>query len=79
MVPLTAHLSTPMVSLLVLAIGSGSLFLSHVNDAGFWLVKEYPGLSIPQTPAELTVLGCIASVVGLAGTLVIALVIGGST
>ncbi|MGH1525267.1 GntP family permease [Leifsonia sp. L25] len=77
MVPLTAHLSTPMVSLLVLAIGSGSLFLSHVNDAGFWLVKEYLGLSIPQTLRSWTVLGCIASVVGLAGTLVIALVIGG--
>ena len=77
MVPLTAHLSTPMVSLLVLAIGSGSLFLSHVNDAGFWLVKEYLGLSIPQTLRSWTVLECIASVVGLAGTLVIALVIGG--
>ncbi|GAA4141040.1 GntP family permease [Leifsonia shinshuensis] len=77
MVPLTAHLSTPMVSLLVLAIGSGSLFLSHVNDAGFWLVKEYLGLSIPQTLKSWTVLECIASVVGLAGTLVIALVIGG--
>jgi GntP family gluconate:H+ symporter len=76
MVPLTAHLSTPMVSLLVLAIGSGSLFLSHVNDAGFWLVKEYLGLSIPQTLRSWTVLECIASVVGLAGTLVIALVIG---
>ncbi|MEY9954259.1 GntP family permease [Leifsonia sp. EB34] len=77
MVPLAAHLSTPMVSLLVLAIGSGSLFLSHVNDAGFWLVKEYLGLSIPQTLKSWTVLECIASVVGLAGTLVIALVIGG--
>lgn len=77
LVPLTAHLSTPMVSLLVLAIGSGSLFLSHVNDAGFWLVKEYLGLSIPQTLRSWTVLECIASVVGLAGTLVIALVIGG--
>ncbi|MFE4467778.1 GntP family permease [Leifsonia sp. NPDC056824] len=77
MVPLAAHLSTPMVSLLVLAIGSGSLFLSHVNDAGFWLVKEYLGLSVPQTLRSWTVLECIASVVGLAGTLVIALVIGG--
>ena len=77
MVPLAAHLSTPMVSLLVLAIGSGSLFLSHVNDAGFWLVKEYLGLSIPQTLRSWTVLECIASVVGLAGTLVISVFVGG--
>lgn len=77
LVPVTAHLSTPMVSLLVLAIGSGSLFLSHVNDAGFWLVKEYLGLSIPQTLRSWTILECIASIVGLAGTLVIAVFVGG--
>ena len=41
--PLVADLSTGETSLLVLAIGSGSLFFSHVNDAGFWLVKEYFG------------------------------------
>ena len=34
---------------MVLAIGSGSLFLSHVNDAGFWLVKGYLGTTIGQT------------------------------
>ena len=35
--------------LLVVAMGAGSLAASHVNDAGFWLVKEYFGLSVGQT------------------------------
>ena len=44
--PLVADISTrPHAALLVLAIGAGSLFFSHVNDAGFWLVKEYFGLT----------------------------------
>ena len=46
--PLVSQLSTGETSLLVLAIGSGSLFFSHVNDAGFWLVKEYFGLTVGQ-------------------------------
>ena len=41
-----ADLSDPNLALLVLAIGAGSLFFSHVNDAGFWLVKEYFGLTV---------------------------------
>lgn len=71
--PLTEHLDAPMVALLVLAIGSGSVFLSHVNDAGFWLIKEYFGLSIPQTLKTWTVLECLISVSGLAGVLVLGL------
>src|SRR5690349_5478213 len=47
--PLAAGMSTNEVSLLVLAIGAGSVFFSHVNDAGFWLVKEYFGLSVGLT------------------------------
>jgi len=39
--PLATTLSASHLALLVLAIGCGSLFFSHVNDAGFWLVKEY--------------------------------------
>lgn len=69
--PLTETLDTPMVSLLVLAIGAGSVFLSHVNDAGFWLIKEYFGLSIAQTLKSWTVLECLISVVGLIGVLTI--------
>ena len=41
---LVEGLSTGEISLMVLAIGAGSVFFSHVNDAGFWLVKEYFGL-----------------------------------
>src|SRR5690606_32539439 len=47
--PLAADMSTTHAALLVLAIGAGSLFFSHVNDAGFWLVKEYFGLTVGQT------------------------------
>ena len=77
LLPLTEHLSVPMVSLMVLAIGAGSVFLSHVNDAGFWLVKEYLGLSIPQTLKSWTVLECLVSLVGLAGVLILSLFVGG--
>ncbi len=71
--PLSATLDGPMVALLVLAIGSGSVFLSHVNDAGFWLIKEYFRLDIPQTLKTWTVLECLISVTGLAGVLLLSL------
>lgn len=69
--PLTETLDAPMTALLVLAIGAGSVFLSHVNDAGFWLIKEYFGLNIPQTLKTWSVLECVISVMGLAGVLAI--------
>ncbi|MDR7190847.1 GntP family gluconate:H+ symporter [Microbacterium sp. BE35] len=69
--PLTVGLDPAMSALLVLAIGSGSVFLSHVNDAGFWLIKEYFGLSITQTLKSWTVLECLISVVGLVGVLAV--------
>lgn len=59
------------MALLALAIGAGSLFFSHVNDAGFWLVKEYFGLSIGETLKTWSVMETIISVVGLAGVLVL--------
>jgi H+/gluconate symporter-like permease len=46
--PLASRLTTNHLALLVLAVGCGSLFLSRVNDAGFWLVKEYFGLSVRE-------------------------------
>ncbi|MWV49626.1 gluconate transporter [Rathayibacter sp. VKM Ac-2803] len=75
--PLTESMDGPMVALMVLAIGAGSVFLSHVNDAGFWLVKEYLGLSIGQTLKTWTVMECLVSVTGLAGVLIIGLFVGG--
>lgn len=52
--------------LLVLATGAGSLILSHVNDAGFWLVKQYFDLSVGETLATWTVMETLISVVALA-------------
>ncbi|MEK6344658.1 MAG: SLC13 family permease [Curtobacterium sp.] len=69
MAPIASDLSQPMTSLLVLAIGAGSVFLSHVNDAGFWLVKGYLGTTVGQTFKTWTVLECLISVLGLGGVL----------
>ena len=69
MAPIAHDLSSPMTSLLVLAIGAGSVFLSHVNDAGFWLVKGYLNTTVGQTFKTWTVLECLISVLGLAGVL----------
>jgi GntP family gluconate:H+ symporter len=62
--------------LLVLATGAGALILSHVNDGGFWLVKEYFGLTVPQTFQTWTVCETIISVVALVLTLGLATVVG---
>jgi gluconate:H+ symporter, GntP family len=64
--PLAATLSPTQTALLVLAIGAGSLFFSHVNDAGFWLVKEYFGMSVGQTIKSWSVLETVISVVAIA-------------
>ena len=65
LVDVAADLGTGEVSLLVLAIGSGSLIFSHVNDAGFWLVKEYFGLTVGQNIKSWSVMETIISVFGL--------------
>jgi gluconate:H+ symporter, GntP family len=46
---LAVGLTPTHLALAVLAVGAGSLFFSYVNDSGFWLVKEYFGLSVRQT------------------------------
>jgi GntP family gluconate:H+ symporter len=58
--------------LMVLATGAGSLILSHVNDGGFWLVKEYFGLTVPQTLKTWTVCETIIAVLALALTMLLA-------
>jgi GntP family gluconate:H+ symporter len=60
--------------LLALAVGAGSLFFSHVNDAGFWLVKEYFGLSVGQTIKTWSVMETIISVLGLVFVMLLGLV-----
>ncbi len=57
--------------LMVLAIGSGSLMLSHVNDTGFWMFKEYFNLSINETLRTWTVMETLVGIMGLLGTLVL--------
>ncbi|WP_405874606.1 MULTISPECIES: gluconate:H+ symporter [unclassified Streptomyces] len=73
--PLAADMSTTHTALLVLAIGAGSLFFSHVNDAGFWLVKEYFGLSVGDTLKTWSVMETIISVVAGGLVLLLSLVI----
>lgn len=73
--PIAAEMSSTHVSLMVLAIGSGSLFFSHVNDAGFWMVKEYLGLSVVQNLKTWSVMECVVSVTGLAGVLALSAII----
>ncbi|GAB3663643.1 gluconate:H+ symporter [Actinocorallia lasiicapitis] len=72
--PLAATLSTGETSLLVLAIGAGSLFFSHVNDAGFWLVKEYFGVSVGQNIKSWSLMETLISVCGLVFVLALDLV-----
>lgn len=73
-----AGIVLPMVSnpgvnaeLMVLAIGSGSLMLSHVNDGGFWLFKEYFNLSVRDTLRTWTVMETTVGVMGLIGVLIL--------
>lgn len=61
--------------LMVLSVGAGSLMLSHVNDTGFWMFKEYFGLTLNQTFKTWTFMECIISVSGLLGVLAINAVI----
>ncbi|GHI85550.1 gluconate:H+ symporter [Streptomyces xanthophaeus] len=73
--PLAAGMSTTETALLVLAIGAGSLFFSHVNDAGFWLVKEYFGMTVGQTVKTWSVMETIISVVALGFVLLLSAVL----
>ena len=73
--PLAAGLAPTQLSLVVLAVGAGSLFFSHVNDAGFWLVKEYFGLTVGQTIKTWSIMETVISVAGLALTFGLSLIL----
>lgn len=62
--------------LMVLAVGAGSVFGSHVNDSAFWMFKEFFGLSMSQTFRSWTVMESLISVIGLGGVLLLDLVLG---
>lgn len=70
-------LATPGTSaeLLVLATGAGALVLSHVNDAGFWLIKEFFNMTVPQTLKTWTVAETIIGVAGLVFTLILSMAV----
>ncbi len=76
----TAGIIAPLVlqtnvnpNLMVLSVGAGSLMFSHVNDAGFWMFKEYFNLSIKDTLKTWSVMETIVSVAGLIGVLILSL------
>ncbi len=78
----TAGIIAPLVSggvvdpnLLVLAIGAGSLMFSHVNDAGFWLFKEYFNVSIKDTIKSWSVMESLVAILGLGGVMILDLII----
>ena len=75
MAPLAANLSPVQLALLVLAIGAGSVFFSHLNDAGFWLVKEYFGMTVGQTLKTWSLMETVLSVVGLGCVMLLSLIL----
>ena len=69
----TPLVATGVVSpeLMVLAVGAGSVFGSHINDSGFWMFKEFFNLSLKQTFMSWTVMETSISILGLAGVLIL--------
>lgn len=57
--------------LMVLAVGTGSVFGSHVNDSGFWMFREFFGLSLKQTFLTWTMMESLISILGLVGVLIL--------
>jgi GntP family gluconate:H+ symporter len=73
LVPVVAAHPGVNVELLVVCIGCGSLFLSHLNDGGFWIVKDCLGLTVPQTLRTWTVCETLVGLAGLGITLLVRL------
>ncbi len=69
--PLTVSLPQIEPALMVMAVAIGGSFTSHVNDAGFWMVKEYCGMSVPDTLKSYTVMKSVTSLAGLASLLLL--------
>jgi gluconate:H+ symporter, GntP family len=73
--PIAVSMPGTNAQLLVLATGAGSLVLSHVNDAGFWLIKEFFDMTVPQTLKTWTVAETIIGIAGLGFTLLLSFVL----
>jgi Gnt-I system high-affinity gluconate transporter len=77
-----AGIIAPMMStmnvnpnLMILSIGSGSIFFSHVNDTGFWMFKEYFNVSLKNTFLSWSLMETIVSVMGLIGVLILNMIV----
>jgi gluconate transporter len=70
-------LAQPGISpeLMVLAVGSGSVFGSHINDSGFWMFKEFFKLSLKETFLSWTIMETLISLIGLAGVLILNMIL----
>jgi GntP family gluconate:H+ symporter len=73
--PIAVAVPGTSAELLVLATGAGSLVLSHVNDSGFWLIKEFFNMTVPQTLKTWTVTETIIGVAGLGFTMLLGLLV----
>lgn len=73
--PIAASMPGTNAELLVLSTGAGALVLSHVNDSGFWLIKEFFNMTVPQTLKTWTVAETIIGVAGLGFTLLLSFVV----
>jgi Gnt-I system high-affinity gluconate transporter len=74
----TAGIIAPLVvqsgadpNLMVLSVGAGSIFFSHVNDSGFWLFKEYFNLSVKDTIRTWSTMEAILSIAALLAVLIL--------
>jgi GntP family gluconate:H+ symporter len=76
MAPTAAGASYANKDLLVVAIGAGSVIASHVNDGGFWLVKEYFNMTVAETVATWTFMETVLSITALGAVLLLGLVVG---
>jgi GntP family gluconate:H+ symporter len=72
--PMVSHLGV-RPELLVLATGTGSIILSHVNDPGFWMIQSFFKMDLKETLSTWTVLETVLSVAGLGMTLLLAAVL----
>ena len=72
--PIALQTAYPHPELLAIATGAGSLIFSHVNDGGFWLVKEYFNMSVPQTIKSWSICETIIAVTALLLTMAVSLV-----
>ena len=73
--PMVGHLGV-RPELLVIATGTGSLILSHVNDPGFWMIQSFFNQEIKETLSTWTVMETVLSIAGLGGTLLLAAILG---